>query len=322
MKSINNLNNLEKKNQHNMIVFLIGLVLGIAATFLLSSNKTMRQHLFIASGLYTTRLKIARISNFEFGLYAVVAVLAISILCLVVRFFSSSKSLPVANFVLRLLIGAIIGIPFTAFLFVRFDKYVQKFSPDTALMVAFYMISLLIFIFFSSFRKLSAGFRDLVIQVAAETFLVKHFHLGRMLKQYYGSAVMNVRIVILTIFFAICFTLLAGFLGDLFSDILRMPLKRCKLEVYQVINTSDYGVNKLLLKSRTFADCFNAMKINGDSLWPNQFFRITELSFIGTEVTHWNYFATGEVIRMTKEELCKSFMNTMKDASGSAVIPN
>ncbi|MBO4337273.1 MAG: hypothetical protein J5842_04300 [Lachnospiraceae bacterium] len=322
MKKINELNNVEKKNQYTMILFLFGVVLGVAATFLLSSNKTMRQHLYIATGIQVSRLNVAKLKSFDMLVYSVAAVLAVSVLSLIIRFFSSSKTLPAARFFMKVLVGVAIGLPLTAFLFIIFDKYVQKFSANVALQVAFYILSGLIFMFFFQYRRLSGGFRDLVIQIVAETIIIRYFKLGDKLRHYQATAIMNLRIVILALFFALVFSVLTGLLGDMFCDIVKLPLKRCKLEIFQVINETDYGVHRQIMSSKSFPECFNAMKINGDSLWPNQFFRITEKNFAGMEVTHWDYYANGDVIHMTKEELCKSFTRTMKDAAGSAVIPN
>ena len=316
MKKTSDLNNLEKKNQRAMILFVIGVILGVGATYLLSSNKTMRQHLYINTGILVSRLKIPNLNIVSLAIYIVFSLVIMALLTMIIRFFCSSRSLKLAGGIMRFLVSILLGIPISTVLFVKADKYVQGFSANAALQTAFYIISILIFIFFSSRESLTKNFISLVIQIAVETFVVRYFNLGITLKKYHGTAVMNIRIVILALIFAILFSQISGILGDMFYSLLSIPLHRCKLEIIKVVNDTDYAVSETVLKHRSFEDCFNAMKVNGERLWPTQFFRITETGWTGNEAMHWNYYANGEVIRMSKEEICKSFMRVAREAAG------
>ena len=315
------INNIERKRIYLIILFVLGLIIGIPGTVLLSSNKTFREQCWAYTGMEVKRFVLPHMNIVQLLMYILISLVGMLAVTLIIRFFRSSKSLPFANHVVRLLVCIGVGFPFTLFLFVKADHYVQQFDADTITHLLLNIVTVLIFLALFDKKGVLGRFIWTVILVAAEVFVVRHFHFGNEVKSIRGSLIMELRFAILVLLFAAIFCYATALLGDMCYEILKYPSRRCRLEVLQVMDRDHYESSRMVTKRKKFEKCFQTMKLNKDSLLPTQFFRITEMGPLGLwKAQHWNYYGNGEIMRLREEEICPVLWKNVQDAVGGADI--
>ncbi len=317
------LNNLEKKRIYLIVLFVLGLVMGVPGTVAFSSNKSVREYVWAHTGIEIKRWSLPHLGIMETLIYVLVSLVAMLAVTVIIRFFRSSKTLPLANHVVRLLVAVGVGLPFSVFLFVKADRYVQKFNADVIVHLVLNLISLLFFLALYDRKGLFGRFVSLVIQIAVEIVVVRYFHLGNELKSIRGTIIMELRFGLLVLLFATLFCYLTVLLGDMCFEILKYPSRRCRLEVYQVMATDRYNLSRKIVRGKQFEKCYQTMKLNKDTLLPTQFFRITETGPLGAwEVQHWNYYGNCEIMRLQEEEIAPVFWKSVREAVGGEVYAN